>query len=315
MSDSSFVSIQKTILMFYSKEKIGQAMGFTAAASSVGSLAGPLLGGVVYAQAGYYPVFAMCFALIGLDIFLRLIMIEKRVAEQWPGSSASLSQDTNEKNVQLANRDSAQIHSDTTPSPEYSAPESVQSLPKKRRLPPVVTLLAIPRVLVSLLACFVQANTLGSLDAVLPLFVKDTFGWNSTGAGLIFLALGIPILFSPLSGIVSDKFGARTITTTGLLGALPFWVCMRFVTHDSIGQKVLLSALLFGVGTCLTFVMGPIMADLDHAVEQEGKKRPQDFGERGAAAQGFGLFNLAYAIGSLIGPSVYKIHFKFLISY
>lgn len=44
------------------------------------------------------------------------------------------------------------------------------------------------------------------------------------------------------------------------------------------------------------------MADIDHAVSLEEKKRPGSLGNRGAAAQGFGLFNLAYAIGTLIGP-------------
>ncbi len=44
------------------------------------------------------------------------------------------------------------------------------------------------------------------------------------------------------------------------------------------------------------------MADIDHAVALEEKKRPGSLGKRGAAAQGFGLFNLAFAIGTLIGP-------------
>lgn len=275
---------------------MGRAMGFTAAASSIGSLAGPLLGGVVYEGAGYYAVFVICFTLIGLDVFLRLVMVEKRVAEQWSEPDITTTEIPTEKTDGPTDKEQVQVP------PMNSATESVLSLPKKRELPPVITLLAVPRILVSLLGCFVQANTLGALDAVLPLFVKDTFDWTSSGAGLIFIAICIPILFSPLSGVISDKFGARTITTTGLLGALPFWVLMRLVTHDSIGQKILLSALLFGIGTCLACVMTPIMADLDHAVELEGKKRPADFGERGAAAQGFGLFNLAYALGTLIGP-------------
>lgn len=274
---------------------MGQAMGFTAAASSIGSLAGPLLGGVVFEGAGYYSVVGVCFAIIGIDILLRLVMIEKSVAEQWSDSDATITESSSEK------ADGSSPPTDNADSPSAESPESVESLPKSR-LPPMIRLLFVPRILVSLLSCFVQANTLGSLDAVLPLFVKETFGWNSTGAGLIFISVGIPILLSPIFGIISDKFGARTTTTIGLLAALPVWVCMRFVAHDSIGQKILLCALLFGLGTTVALCMAPLMADLDHAVELEGKKRPADFGERGAAAQGFGLFNLAYALGTLVGP-------------
>jgi MFS family permease len=286
---------------------MGQAMGYVAAATSIGSLAGPLLGGVVYASAGYYAVFAMGFAVIGLDIVLRLSMIEKSVAEQWTSTDESVTtaDPSDEKKCDPSNEDADRSRPEITPPTELeqTIPEDIEPLPKwTQRLPPVITLLRVPRILVSLLGCFVQSNSLGAFDSVLPLFVKDTFHWTSTGAGLIFICLVVPALFSPIVGIVSDKFGSRSITTTGLLGAVPFWVLMRLVTYDSIGQKALLCALLFFIGTCMTFVMAPLMADLDHAVELEGKKRPDSFGKRGAAAQGFGLFNFAYAVGSLIGP-------------
>lgn len=52
----------------------------------------------------------------------------------------------------------------------------------------------------------------------------------------------------------------------------------------------------------MALVMAPLMAEIDHAVEMEEKKKPGRVGKRGAAAQGFGLFNLAYALGTLIGP-------------
>lgn len=244
---------------------MGQAMGYIAAATSIGSLAGPLLGGVVYANAGYYAVFAMGFAIIGLDIVLRFSMIERSVAQQWdsPPEETSASAETSiEKVSETGNGDTIQFQPPLTEPSEGKAlsnTEDIEPLPKwTRRLPPVITLLRVPRVLVSLLGCFVQSNALGAFDSVLPLYVKDTFHWTSTGAGLIFICLVIPALFSPVVGIVSDKFGSRTITTVGLLGALPFWVCMRFITYDTIGQKVLLCALLFGIGTCMTFVMAPV---------------------------------------------------------
>ena len=44
-----------------------------------------------------------------------------------------------------------------------------------------------------------------SFDAVLPLYVKATFGWSSTGAGLIFLAVVLPSLLGPLIGWAADR--------------------------------------------------------------------------------------------------------------
>jgi MFS family permease len=283
------------------REKLGAAMGYMAAATSIGSLAGPLLGGVVYANAGYYAVFSMGFAIIGLDIFLRLMLVEKSLAQQWsPPTENPVSLDSS------VIRDSSGGEMQAVPAttvPEESEKTPAKPLPKwTQHMPPLITLLRVPRVLVAMFGCFVESTSLASFDSVLPLYVKDTFHWTSSGAGLIFISLVIPALFSPVFGGISDKFGSRFITTIGLLGAVPFWVLLRLVDHDSIGQKVLLAALLVFIGLCISLVMAPLMADIDHAVALEEKKRPGSMGKRGAAAQGFGLFNLAYALGTLIGP-------------
>lgn len=285
------------------KEEIGQAMGYTALSMSIGSIAGPLLGGIVYAKAGYYAVFAMGFALVLFDILLRLVMIEKSVAVQWSLSNEASTTAVEDISSQPTSGDEINI----VPAPVQSVlpPESEKSSQTKKiiqRLPPMIALLRIPRLLASLFGCFVQAVCLASFDSVLPLYVKNTFHWNSTGAGLIFICLVIPQFVAPLVGFISDRSGPRAPTTIGLFGSIPFWVCLRFVTYDSIEQKVLLCSMLTMIGFCLTLVMAPLMAEIDHVVELEEKRRPGSLGKRGAAAQGFGLFNAAFAIGTLIGP-------------
>ena len=289
------------------KENIGQAMGYIAAATSIGSLFGPLLGGIVYEAAGYYAVFSMGFAIIGIDILLRLFMIEKSVARQWLPLE-TISDATQSTNGSGQNEDAIQPANEAASSTEkpVATEDCMTSNSKSRKwtqkLPPVITLLRIPRLLAALLGCAVQSNSLGAFDSVLPLHVKAVFGWNSTGAGLIFICLVIPALLGPVIGMVSDKFGTRTLTTVGLAASVPIWVLLRFVTYDSIRQKVLLCALLALLGLFMTMVMAPLMAEIDHCLTVEEKKRPGSLGKTGAAAQGYGLFNLAYAIGSLVGP-------------
>jgi len=46
---------------------------------SVGLLISPVIGGAVYANAGYYAVYYVAFAIILYDIVLRLVLIEKKV--------------------------------------------------------------------------------------------------------------------------------------------------------------------------------------------------------------------------------------------
>jgi MFS family permease len=65
------------------QKEIGQVMGYVSLSVSIAILVAPLLGGVVYARGGYYAVFAMAFALIGLDIVLRLALVEKKIAKKW----------------------------------------------------------------------------------------------------------------------------------------------------------------------------------------------------------------------------------------
>lgn len=65
------------------QREIGQTLGWVGLSMSLGILVGPILGGVVYERCGYYAVFYMAFALIALDIFLRLTLIEKKFARQW----------------------------------------------------------------------------------------------------------------------------------------------------------------------------------------------------------------------------------------
>lgn len=62
---------------------IGQAMGYSAIAMSLGLLISPAIGGAVFAGAGYYAVYYVAFGCIFLDIILRLVLVEKKVAQQW----------------------------------------------------------------------------------------------------------------------------------------------------------------------------------------------------------------------------------------
>ncbi|KZF24304.1 MFS general substrate transporter [Xylona heveae TC161] len=303
---------------------IGQAMGYVTVSMSVGILIAPLLGGVVYAHGGYYSVFAMAFALIGVDIFLRLVMIEKKVAAKWSitnqggsygtcadtqdaenaGGSAQDSEGSSQQASGQAGKNSHNASNVRSSAVEGSAPslrETTRSA-KKWKLPPIVTLLKSRRLLSALFGCLVQAALMTSFDSVLPLYVHRIFHWGATAAGLIFLPAVLPSFVSPVVGFLSDKYGPRWLATIGFILALPFWVLLRLVDHDSTGQKVLLCALLAFIGFSLTLAMPPLMAEITYVVEAKEKKYPGRFGPTGAYAQAYGLFNTAFAGGTLIGP-------------
>jgi len=165
-----------------------------------------------------------------------------------------------------------------------------------------LTLLKSRRLIVALWGCIVQGSCMTAFDSVVPLYVKETFGWDSQGAGLIFLALIIPGFIAPAVGWVADRYGPRWLCFAGFILAIPPWILLRLVTYNSLRQKVLLCALLALIGLALAVVFPPLMAEITYVVEAKEKASPGRYGSNGAYAQAYGLFVTAFAAGTLIGP-------------
>lgn len=140
-----------------------------------------------------------------------------------------------------------------------------------------------------------------SWDTVLPLFVKQTFNWTSTAAGLLFFAIFIPGFISPVVGHISDRYGARWPSLAGFLTSVPLVVCMRFVTEDTLAHKVLLGALLSLLGAALAFANTPLTAEITYAIEAEEAKTPGVFGAKGVYGLGYGMFCTSWALGGSVG--------------
>ncbi|TGO43622.1 hypothetical protein BOTNAR_1659g00020 [Botryotinia narcissicola] len=274
-------------------DEIGQAMGYVGIGINLGVLLSPLLGGLVFNRRGYYSVFAMVFALIALDIILRLAIVERKPAAQ----DNSLQEDAESKITSDNNREGQRVSIENSPEGDTRQNNSTG----KRRVPAAFTLLSSKRFAVAIFVSLVQAALTSSFDTILPLFVRDTLGWDSTGAGLIFLPIAIPALVSPVAGWISDRYGTRWLAAISLLLVCPFLVCLRFVTHNTISQKILLVALLFGTGLCINIILAPAMAEIAYVIEAKEKKMPGIFGPSGAYAQAYGLSCLAFAAGGLVG--------------
>ncbi|KAF7947080.1 uncharacterized protein EAE97_004329 [Botrytis byssoidea] len=295
--------------------EIGEILGYVSLSMTLGILVAPLLGGIVYEKAGYYAVFYMAFGLLVLDILLRLILIEKKMARQWlddevpnSGSSSDLtiSPNRNEdaivtdaRNKNVTNTDEEKAAQSKPLGTTEAAPTS---LPQISKWPAMFTLLKSRRLCAGLWGCVVQASLMSSFDAVIPLFVQDTFHWDSVGAGLVFLALMVPNFAAPAVGWACDRYGPRWPCVAGFCFAVPFWILLRLVTYNSLNQKVLLCALLALIGVSLTCVMPGLMAEITYIVEAKEKQIPGRFGKNGAYAQAYGLFVTAFAAGTLIGP-------------
>ncbi|KAI0012701.1 MFS general substrate transporter [Xylariaceae sp. FL0662B] len=318
---------------------VGVAMGYVGISMSVGLLIAPVIGGAVYAAAGYYAVYYIAFGVVAVDIVLRLFMIEKKVARQWikeeqpsppatdgnpldvekatspvgPGAAGSNNSAVVGTTQALIPNSNQENNSSEPSGTEDEGGEAVNAdrqghgdvpalLVNTKKPRPAVILLKSPRILAALYGLFAQAGLMMGFDAVLALFVQSTFEWNSTAAGILFLALFLPGFVSPLVGWLSDRYGAKWPAVFGFCSSVPLLVCLRFVTESTIQHKILLGFLLALLGIALAFSNTPLMAEISYVIDERAAKYPGIFGEKGAYGLGYGLFTMAFALGGTIGP-------------
>ncbi|KAB8260678.1 major facilitator superfamily domain-containing protein [Aspergillus pseudonomiae] len=296
------------------KDQVGAAMGYVSMAMTVGTVFGPFIGGVVLSRISYDAVFTIAVGLVVLDILLRLFMIEQKTALKWTQpqianeteSLLSSADETGNGVYQATRQDrSDQISANPCHSvcwPEVSG-EPISS-GRTSTLPPIVRLMCSSSVLLFFGATIVDAILWSSFDTVLPLHVMETFNWSPFWVGVCFLPLFAPSFFSPLVGDAVDRYGSRTIAFLGFLLDFPTFFLLRLITHDTTQDQILLYIFLFIAGIASTLQMVSLMTEVSLVVERQEKESPGIFGNQGGMGQAYGLFNVAWSGGQVLGPLI-----------
>lgn len=254
-------------------------MGFVFSGMTGGFLVAPFLAGIVYDNTGYFEVFVLVLAVLAFDFILRAIIIEKKSAAKWheagskPATTATVQERPKNGHYDIrysngnghnATNDVAQIggisqgesdaepdetsplirHISSSPQDELSKPKSLFA----RLFPKMAVLLSSPRLDVAVYGCFTYMTIVASFDACLPLFVKRQFNWNSSGVGLIFLALTAPALLGTAFGALSDRYGPKKVSLVGFGIATLSLALLALVNDNSLVHKVFLAVLLVFVG-------------------------------------------------------------------
>ena len=308
------------------KEKIGQAMGYTSMSLSLGLFLGPVVGGIIYQYEGYFQVFIPAFVLIALEILLRFVVVEQRTPSK-PSSTESskpgsrdasrtrlLHADTNGSlygaiNTQVPSDERVVASGRSSVTPTNASLHSHRSgkalwlaSTAKVGRSSIVVLLSSPRLLVAMVGLFVINSFTTAFEGVLPVYVHQLFGFNSMHAALMFLAITLPMLFSPLVGSLTDRIGAKWPATVGFVLAVPCLILLRLVNYDERSAVITLVGLLFWFGCAVSLAMPPMMTEVTYVVEEQEERCPGIFGPYGAYSQAYGLTNAAFAGGALVGP-------------
>lgn len=263
-------------------------MGFIFSGMTGGLLCSPFVSGVVYAKAGYFPIYAMVIAVLVADLSLRFLVIEKGTAALWDEPEAPHIPQSTERGVQkglqpprkhqatscrdtFANHENSQkplgpdseecssilrifLRQSTDPQPDalsYSH-RVAGSLPSRswftRRFPSTAVILGSRRLMTAVFGVFVYTTITSSFDGILAQFVKRTFNFDSFGAGIIFLAFSTPALFGTVYGALSDRYGPRKLALVGFIIAALGLALSVLITQDSEAQKAGLSIVLIIIG-------------------------------------------------------------------
>ncbi|GBF64543.1 MFS transporter [Trichophyton mentagrophytes] len=279
-----------------SRDRIGEAMGHTTLGMTWGGLLGPFTG-IIYDKFGYYASFAIPLSLLGLDVILRLAIIEDRSESCLANGYKACSGDSSETTPCLADdENNGQASLCQSPSRLDSEAQQSKTTVSQKHLPPMVQLLRNPKILVTLLEIAVAASILSAFEA--------RFGWGSAGAGLIFLSITVPSTAGILVGKLADKVGTRYFSPLAFLLAGPAIFLMRYVTGPSVMNVLLLVGLLAVAGLSVVIVEVITMTEVFHSVSDAEAKTPEAFGPYGAVAQAYAILNISFACGQFAGPLI-----------
>ncbi|OOO07112.1 major facilitator superfamily MFS_1 [Aspergillus oryzae] len=278
LSTSSVFTIGYCLLLdTVGSEHIGSALGFTSMSlSSLGLLAGPIIGGLIYDLASYVAVFAPAFALIIIEIILCGFL------QPLPPGYKHEHHPSSEQSPLLHHRTEGQG----------------QSSP-----PTLLILLRSPRFLIAMIGMCMLNTFMTALDAVLPIFLQDLFHYTSSQIAIVFLSNSLPLMIlSPLAGYFVDRIGPFRPAILGFVLTAPSLMLLGLIHQNTIFSSVLLRLFLFWFGCGVSLAMPALMTEISMATEAVEKRHPGVFGARGAYSQAYGLSNAAFAAGTLAGP-------------
>lgn len=287
---------------------LGKIIGSILSIISVGELAAPVLGGVLFEKTGYAGLFGVAGAILFVDIFMRLVVIEKKVAARYGVSDGPSnpreqgSRDEDEDDQGNADEESALLGKNEKESFKIEGEQN-----KIVRSVPVLYCLSDSRVAVALFMSFVQASTLAMFDATIPTEAQSLLGFNSLESGLLFIALDLPyLILGPVAGYFVDKYGTKPVSVLGFSYLVPVLLLLRLPTSGVTGSDkstlILWCAMLALNGIGLAIIGSPSIVEASDIVQKYDKENEGFFGENGPYAQLYGFQSIAFNLGLTIGP-------------
>ncbi|KAI0762569.1 MFS general substrate transporter [Fomes fomentarius] len=292
---------------------VGKHMGLVMMGMSLGNLAGPPVAGALDQRFGFRGPFILGIIITTFEFVCRLLIIERHEAALWDSSLRRLMVESNASRGRAYGTTDAEKRDEQPPQATIQPPadEEIAIVPESepvaeapshattlttRSQPPaqlsiLLKLVKSPRAMAPALLALAFGIIITSQEPVVPLYLRSIYGLTVDKIGLVYLAVVIPtFISSPLSGWYSDRGGTTLSTLICLMGTIPFWVLIF------IKGPLAYFIVMFG---CLYFFASALISPI--TAEFASASRSMDgvgFGHT------YGAFNVAYGIGSAIGPVI-----------
>ena len=256
------------------------------------------MGGVLYHGTGVEGPLALGCALLGIDLIMRLLMIEKKFADDYgcchvhpaaPSRPPVTNGEEAADPLVKAQRD-----------PAYIIPSEQSTLIASY---PILYCFLDARMLTASWITLIQATFLGSLDAMIPVIGEAYYHFNSLQTGLLFVPMVLPmLLLGPIAGWIIDRHGSRAIVALGFGFLVPVFIFLWWVQSGGFVHSLLYCAVLTLCGTCLAATSPSALVESTLVVEEYHRANPGVFGTNGPYAQISSVTGLLYNAGTALGP-------------
>ncbi|KAH7104720.1 MFS general substrate transporter [Auriculariales sp. MPI-PUGE-AT-0066] len=266
-------------------QHIGRYMGIAMTGYSTGLIISTPLSGLLYGALGYRAPFVFGMIVAFVDLLARLLVIEKAEADAIRSSiTPPQPPDTSELHVTENTAAGDEPPATLLPLANDTAPRMPawkiwRELGFSRR-PIAVFVLTL-----------VYGLVITALEPTAPLRLKDVWGLDATKVGVVFLASTAPSLISgPLTGWLADRYGAALVAAGCILLAAPWLYPLTLVGNLATFIASLLFTMFFESGLVTPITVETAM--LTEGIPGLGY------------ADTFGVFNIAYGSGSMLGPII-----------
>ena len=274
----------------------------------------PVVGGFVYELAGYEAVSAVCFGMLGLDLVMRIFMIEKKTAislntAYYPLSSnqTGVSEDENSTTGRINHYALHETSPSLKPTKDsrsgiYLIPEDAAAIYK--RVPLLFCFCHSSSLALAELIAFSQGILLSAFNATVPIYATKIFGFGSFKASLLFLPLGITNLcLGPIGGWAIDRYGTKFVAVTGFGILTPALALLRLPESAQEDRRLLwyvLNLALCGLG--LPLLGSSSVVEAGSVVKKFHQHNPSHFREKGPYAQLYAINHTLFSLGLTVGP-------------